>query len=160
MLSGELSRPLSTGWWSIIFFWQTFNTWVRPWRRSFAHSVGGNGNVADYWNLAAQSCWTFHQDAGIIASLSEMYRMAVICLFWVRDSFCIVWGFHCPATLQTSHRPWLFHVISFASPLSAIPSHFQFLWYWMLGNHLPMFHYWLQQTALLWLLPEQCCQWF
>jgi len=42
-----------------------------------------------------------------------MYPTAVICLFWVQNSFCVALKFDCPATSPKSNRPWPLSAISF-----------------------------------------------
>jgi len=68
---------------------QTFITWVCTAGRPFADKAGGKGNLSDNLNAAAPSCWKFDQDGLTISSLSEMYPMAVIWLFWAWDSFWV-----------------------------------------------------------------------
>jgi len=100
MLSVALFSSLSTGWPSILPIQHTFNTWVSSPGRFFADKAGGKGDLSDNLNPAAPSCWKFDKDALMISSVSEMYPMAVICLIWVWDFFCV------------AHRFWLPYHIS------------------------------------------------
>ena len=95
MHPGALSSSLSTGWQLILRIWRTFKIWVLPPERSFADEADGKGDLSDNLNTAVTSCWKSDQEAVTISSVSEMYPTAVMCLFWVRDSFCI------------AHRLWL-----------------------------------------------------
>ena len=58
-LSGALSSSLPAGWWSILFIWQTLNSWVCPPGRSFADKASGKGDLSDNLNAAAASYWKF-----------------------------------------------------------------------------------------------------
>ena len=102
MLSGALSSALPTGRQWILLTQRAFNTWVRPPGRSFADIAGGKGDFTDNLNAAAPSCWKFDQDDLMISSVSEMYPMAVIWLFWARDSFCIARWFWLPRHITKS----------------------------------------------------------
>jgi len=87
MFSGVLSSSLSTSWLFILLIWRTLNIWVRPPGRSFADKAGGKGDPSHNLNAATPSCWKNDLDALMISSISEMYPMAAICLFWTQDSF-------------------------------------------------------------------------
>ena len=100
MLSGVLSSSLSTGWRLILRIQQTFKIWVRPPGRSFADKAGGKGDLFDNLNAATLSCWKSDQDALTISSVSEIYRRAVICLFWARDSFWVARRFCLPCHIS------------------------------------------------------------
>jgi len=95
MVWGALFWTLSSGWWLILLIQCTFDTWVHPPGWSFVDRAGQNGDLSDNLNAAAPSCWKFDQEALMIPSVSEMYPLAVICVFWARDSFCV------------AHRFWL-----------------------------------------------------
>ena len=99
-LSGALSSSLLAGWRSIYLIQQTFNTCVPPAGRCFADKADGTGNLSDDLNAAAPSCWMFDPDALTISSESEMYLTAVICLFWVQQSFCVVRRFWLPCHIS------------------------------------------------------------
>jgi len=97
MLSGVLSSSLSTGRQLIILIRRTFNIWVHPPGRSFTDKGGGKGDLSDNSNAAAPSCSMSDHDALTISSVSKMYPIAVICLFWVRDSFWVACRFWLPS---------------------------------------------------------------
>jgi len=103
MLSIALSSSHSAGWWSILFIRWTFDTWVFPPGRSFADTGGGKWDLSDNLNAAAPSHLMSDQDALTIFSVSEMYLIAVICLFWVSDSFSVAhrFQFHCDISKQS-----------------------------------------------------------
>jgi len=109
MLSGALSWSLSAGWWLILRIRRTFDIWVCPPGRSFAHKVGGNSDLLDNLNAAAPSCRQFDQDAGMISSISERYPTAVICLLWARDSFCVARRFWLP--YHISKKSWTLAIL-------------------------------------------------
>jgi len=100
MLLGALSLSLSDGWRSILLIQRTFNTLVHPPGLTFADKAGGKGDLSDNLNAAAPSCWKFDQDSLVISLVSEMYLMAVICMFWVRDSFCVARSFWLPCHIS------------------------------------------------------------
>jgi len=87
MVSGNLSTSLWRQWGSIHLIQHTVNIWICPPGRLFAHKAGGTGDFSDNLNAAVTSYCQSDQDALTICSISEMYPMAVICLFWVQDSF-------------------------------------------------------------------------
>jgi len=146
-LSSAWSPALWAGCRSICFIQWTFNTPVPTQGRSFADKAGANGDLSDNLQAATTSCWKINQDALKISSISEKYSMAVISMFGVRDSFCVAHTFwlpcHISKTLWTLASLCNFH----SSPLSSFPSHFLYSWCSMLGQRLPMSHYWLEQTA-------------
>ena len=100
MLSGAPSSTLYAGWRSICLIGRTFNTWVCPPGRCFADYAGGKGDFSDNLNAAAPSCWKFQQDALTIYPVPEMYPMAVIYLFSVKDSFCVASRFWLPCHIS------------------------------------------------------------
>ena len=100
MLSGALNSSLSTGWLSIRLIQKTFNIWVWPPGRSFADKAGGKGDLSDNVNAAAPSYWKFDQNALMISSASEMYPMAVNCLIWAQNSFCVARRFWQPCHIS------------------------------------------------------------
>jgi len=105
---------------------QTFNIWVWLQWRSFAEKAGGKGDLLDNSNAAAPSCGKFDQDALTIASVSEKYPTAVICLRWVPDSFCIARRFWLPCHISkmswTLAILWIFlsHASLFTSKLWSV----------------------------------------
>jgi len=109
MLPGALFRSLSAGWWLIICIRWTFNTWVRPPRRSASDTAGDIGYRSDTLNAATPSCWKFDQDALNISWVSEMHPIAVICLCWARDSFCVALRFWLPCHI--SQKSWTFAIL-------------------------------------------------
>jgi len=100
MLSGVLSSSLSTGWLFIVQSRRIFKIWVLTPGRSFADQAGGKGDLSDSLNAAAPSCGKSEQDALMISFVSEMYPMAVICVFWVQDSFCVACMFWLPCHIS------------------------------------------------------------
>ena len=112
MLSGELSTAPWSGWRSICLNWWTFNTWGRPPGMFFADKAGCKGDFSDNSNEAAPYWWKFDQDGLTICLVSEIYVMAVISLFWVRDSICV------------AHRIWLPYHISKNSLTLAVRCNF------------------------------------
>ena len=137
------------GWRSILFSWRTFNTWVCPPGRSIAHKAGGKGDLCDYLNAAAPSCLNSYQDALTISSISEMYPMAVICLFWAWHYICVAWRFWLPCPI--SKKSWTLAIqFNFLSSASFFVSKsFQCSSYPMLGHHPLIYHYRFKQTALV-----------
>jgi len=93
MHSGVQSSSVSGELQSIRVIWWTFNSWVCPSGRSFADKAGGTGDISDNTNAPALSCCKFDQDDLMISSVSELYLMAVICLFWARDYFYVACWF-------------------------------------------------------------------
>ena len=87
MFSGALSSSHLTRWQLIFQIGRAFNVWFHPPGRSFADKGGGNGDLSDNLKAALPSCWESDQDALTISSVSELDPTAVICMFWVRDSF-------------------------------------------------------------------------
>jgi len=87
MHSGFPYSSLSTGWWGILLDGSAINTWVHPPGKSCADRAGTKGELSDNLHAAALSCWQSNEDACTVSSVSEMYRMAFICLFWGWDSF-------------------------------------------------------------------------
>jgi len=104
MLSGALSSSLSTGWGLILLIQRTFNIWVHHSGRSFADTGGGKGDLSGNLDASAPSCWKSDQDALLISSVSKLYPMAVICVFWAWDSFCVAGRFWLPC--HTSKKSW------------------------------------------------------
>jgi len=125
--SGSLAFSMSAGWWLIRFIRGTFNTWVRHPGRSFADKAVGTGGIFDNLNVAAPSCCKFDQDTLATSSVSEIYPMAVICLFWARYSFCVEYRFWLQWHMSKSCRPWPFRAKAFVLPLSTFPSRYQYL---------------------------------
>jgi len=109
MLSGTLSSSLSTGQWSILVIWQMFNIRVRHPGKAFADNTGGKGNLSDKINAAAPSCWKSDQNAWTISTMSEIYPMAVLCLFWARDSVCVAHRFWLPCHI--SKKSWTLGIL-------------------------------------------------
>jgi len=109
MLSGAQSSSPSTGWWLILRIRRTFMIWVLPPGRAFADKAGGKGDLSDNLNAAAPSCWKSDQDALTISSVSEIYPMAVICLFWARDSFWVARRFWLPCHI--SKKSWTLAIL-------------------------------------------------
>jgi len=95
MLTGALFPSLSTEWWLTLQIRWTFDIWVRPPGTSFADKAGGKGDLSHNSNATTPSCWKSDQDALTFYSVSKRYAMAVICLVWAQNSFCV------------SHRFWL-----------------------------------------------------
>jgi len=108
-ISGMLSSSPSAGCRTILQIRQTFNTWVPPPRTSCAKEAGGKGDLSDNVNAAAPSRWKFDQDALTISSVSEIYPTAVICMFWVRDSFCVELWFWLPCHI--SKKLWALAIL-------------------------------------------------
>jgi len=165
MISGALSLSLLGGWQSIVSIWQTFNTWVRPPGRSFAVKAGGKGDLSDNLNEASPSCWKFDQDALTISSLSDMYPMAVIWLFWVRHSFCVAcrYWLHC----HISKQLWTLAILCtflFSACVFILESFSVFVVYnaglWLTIIPLLAWANWLEQTGSWPLLPKVPCLWF
>jgi len=100
MLSGALSSSPSAGWCSICLIQRTFNTRVHPPASPHVRRTFGNGDLSDNLDAATPFRWTFDQDALTLSSLSEMFATVVICLFWVRDSFCVVCRFWLPCHIS------------------------------------------------------------
>ena len=87
ILSGALSSPLLTRWRLILRIWWRFINLVCSPGRSFADKAGCEGDISQSLNEAAPWCWKRDRDALMISSVSEMYPMAAIFLFWARDPF-------------------------------------------------------------------------
>jgi len=121
MLPGGLSWSLSTGWRLILRIRRTLNIWFSPPRRSFGYKAGGKGDLSDYSNAAAPSCWKSDQVTLTISSVSEMYPTAVICLCWAQDSFCVARGFWLPCQISNKSRTLaiLCNILSSTSALSS-----------------------------------------
>jgi len=83
--------------------------WVCPPGRSFANTAGGKGDLSDNLIAATRSGWMRDQDAMTIFSVSEMYLMAVICLFWAWDSFCVAHKFYLPCHI--SNKWWTLPIL-------------------------------------------------
>jgi hypothetical protein len=80
----------------IRLFRRTFNVCVCPPGRFFADKAGGKGDLSYNLNEAAPSWSKNDQDGLTISAVSNMYPMAVICLFWTRDSFWVARRFWLP----------------------------------------------------------------
>jgi len=119
MLPGAQSSSLSAGWQLIVWIWCTFNPWVRPPGRSFADKPAWTGDLSENLDALAPSCWRFAHDDLVICSLSKLYSMAFIFLFWARDSFCVAWRVWLPCHI--SKKLWslaiLYNCLSSASLL-------------------------------------------
>jgi len=109
MLSGVVSWSLFAVSWSILVIRRTFNTWLRPPGRWFAAKAGGTGDLSDNLNIATPSCWEYDQDALTTFSVSEMYLTGVICMFRVRDSFCVVQRSWLPCHI--SEKSWTMAIL-------------------------------------------------
>jgi len=109
MLSVVQCSSHSSGWPLILRIQQTFNIWVHPPGRSLADKSGGKGDLSDNWNTAAPSCWESDHDALTISSMSKMIPMAVICLFWVRDSFWVARSLWLPCHI--SKKSWTLAIL-------------------------------------------------
>jgi len=109
MIWGVLSSSPSTGWWLILQIRRKFNNWVRPPRRSFADKTGGKVDLSDSLNAATPSYWKTDQDAVRISSMSEIHSTAIICIFWVRDSFCVAHRFWLPCHI--SQMAWTLAIL-------------------------------------------------
>ena len=96
MLSGELCSSVLAGWPSIRLIGWTFNRCVHPPWRFFADKAGSTGDFSDNYNAATPSCWKFDQNALTISLVSEMYPIAVICVFWAWDSVSVARRFWLP----------------------------------------------------------------
>ena len=109
MISGELSWSRSARWQSIHYVLRTFHSWVRPPGRFFADKAGGKGDLSVNWTTAASSGYNFDQDALMIPSVSEMYPMAILRLFWELDSFLVASRFrgHC----HSSKNAWTLAIL-------------------------------------------------
>jgi len=93
MPAGAQSSSPATGWQLLGINQQTFFISVCPPGRPFADKAGGKSDLSDNLYTATPSCWKSEQDALMIFSLSEMYPTAVLCMFSVHDSFCVVCRF-------------------------------------------------------------------
>jgi len=86
-------------------------------REVICRQAGGKGDLSDNSNAATPSCWKLDQDALMISSVSEMYPMAVNCLFQARDTFCVARRFWLPDHI--SKKSWtlaiLCNFLSFAA---------------------------------------------
>ena len=160
MLSGALSMSVSIGQWLNLRIHRTFKIWVRTLGRSFADNAGGKGNLSDNLNAAAPSCWKSDQGASTISSVSKMYPTAAIRLISARDPICISRRFRLPCHISTSRDLWPFCAISVPLPLSSSLSHFLCLWHPILVQRLPKSRYWLEQTALQWVIRKGSRLWF
>ena len=100
ILSGAQSWWLYTGWRSIFLIRRTFNIWVCPPRRSCEDKAGGWGDLSNNLNAVEPSCWMFVRNAFTISSVSELNRMAVICLFWTCDSLWVAWSYWLPCHIS------------------------------------------------------------
>jgi len=109
MLSGALLSSLSASWRCVCHIQRTFNTWVHPPASYLADKAVGNGDLSDGLKAAAPSCWKFVQEALTLSSISEMYSMAVISLFWAHDSFCVVRWFWLPCHI--SKKSWTLAIL-------------------------------------------------
>jgi len=109
MLWGELSWLLSTGWQLLLRIHQTLNNWVRPPWRSLAGKGGDKGDLSDSLNAVAPSGWKSDHDALTISSVSEMYPIVVICMFWVQDPFWVAHRFWLPC--HRSRRLWKLSIL-------------------------------------------------
>jgi len=90
--AGSLPGPIANttaGWRWTFLIWRTFNWSVGAPGSSFADKADGEGDPSDDLNPAGPWCWKSNQDALTISFVSEMYFMAVICLFWAHDSICV-----------------------------------------------------------------------
>ena len=117
MFSGALSSSRSTGSWWILWIGRTFNIWVYPPGRSFADNAGGKGDFSDNVNAGAPWYWNSDLEAFTISSMSKMYPMAVLYMFWTQDSFWKKSRFWLPCHIfrrsWTLALPW--HWLSSAS---------------------------------------------
>jgi len=84
-------------------------TWVRPPGWSFAGKGGGKGDLSDNVSAASPSGWMSDHDALMIASVSKMYPMAVVCLFWTSDSFWVPHRFWLPCHIST--KSWTLAIL-------------------------------------------------
>ena len=109
MLSGMLSSSLATGWGSILLIRWTCNAWVHPPGMSCADKTGGKGHLSENLNAATQSCWKSDQNALILSSVSEVYPIAVICLFRAQDSFWVACRFWLPCHI--SNKSWALAIL-------------------------------------------------
>ena len=125
-ISGVLSSSLSAGWHSILLIRRMFDTWVHLPGRSFADNAGGKGDHCNTLYVAIRTCGHFIQDALMISSVSEMYALGVICMFWVQDSFLVACRFWLPCHTSKWHRPLPFCAFIFPQPGCSIPSRYQF----------------------------------
>jgi len=121
MNQGGQSTSLSIGCRLISLIRHSFNIWVHPRTRSFEDKPGGWGDLSDKSNAAAPSWWKFGQNAITISSVSEMYPMVVICLFWAWDSLCVAQRFWLPCHI--SKRSWTLAILcNFLSSASLFSS--------------------------------------
>ena len=104
MHSGGLSLSLSAGWQLILQIQRTLIICVHPPARFFADKGHVEGDHSDDWNATAPSCWNTDHNALKIPSMSEMYPMAVLCLFRARDSFCVAHSLWLPCHIP--HKSW------------------------------------------------------
>ena len=97
MPAGALSSSLSTWWRLILRILRTFKIWVRPPGRFICRQRWWQ--VWSFWQFKYSRTIMLKEWPGYltISSVSEMYPMAVIWLFWARDSFCVARRFwlHC-----------------------------------------------------------------
>jgi len=118
MVSGALFSSLSTGWRLVLRILRIFNIWVCPPWGSFVDTAGGKGDLSDNWNAASPSSWKSHQHALTICSVSEMYPMAVMCLFWARDSFRVARGLWLPCHI--SKMSWTMAILCNVSSCTSV----------------------------------------
>jgi len=104
-----LSSSLSTGWKFILRIVRTFKIRVLPPGRYLAEKAGGKGDLSDNLNAATTSCWKSDQEALTSSSMSEMYLMPVICLFWVWVSHCVAHRFWLPCHI--SKKSWTLPIL-------------------------------------------------
>jgi len=100
MHSGALSLSHSAGWQPIRLIQWTFTTLVHSPGRYFGDNTGARSDVSDNENAVAPSCWYCDKNGFMISSVSVMYGMAVICLFWAQDSFCVEFRFWLPCHIS------------------------------------------------------------
>jgi len=102
MISGALSSWCSAGWWSILLIMWTKSTWVCLAGMCFADNAGSRGNLSYNLDVPAPLYSMFDQDAFTIPSVSEMYPLVVIGLFWAQDYFLVAWTFWLPCHISKS----------------------------------------------------------
>jgi len=120
MLADALPSSHLTGWWLILQMRRKFNISVRPPGRFSADKGGGKGDPSDNLNAAPPACWKSDHDALTISCVSEIYRKAVICFFWVQNSFLVAHRFWLPSHM--SKKSWTVAIVC-----SFLPSAYFFI---------------------------------
>jgi len=104
MISGLRLSSLSNGWELILLILRKFHNWVRLPGRSFVDKASGRGDHSDNVNAALSLGSSTDKNAWTISSVSKMNPKVIICLFSVRDSFCVASRFWLPC--HTSEKSW------------------------------------------------------